>query len=296
MLRFSHLKKEWIPLQTVIFAKKNNVELKGDFYKSPRSDATKTIIYFHGGGLIWGLRNDLPEAYRNLFLEAGYHFFAVDYRLAPETKLPGIYEDAQDAILWFEANARAEFGVSNAFVLFGRSAGAYLALQLAADATLPNADAVLSFYGYPSIRADWYQTPSAHYAKLPTIPADLKDALVGQGELTEGFIEKRYALYIYCRQTGKWLDEVFGSANAADLDAFCLEEMRDFSFLPPVFIAHSTTDQDVPYSEAEKLAKTTFESKLYTVRDLEHDFDKNTDAGLPAYKQALAFLDQFNQE
>lgn len=295
MLRFSHQKKEWIPLQTVIFAKKNNVELKGDFYKSPRSDAAKTIIYFHGGGLIWGLRNDLPEDYRHLLLEAGYHFFAVDYRLAPETKLPDIYEDAQDAILWFEANAHTEFGVSNAFVLFGRSAGAYLALQLAADAMLPNADAVLSFYGYPSIRADWYQTPSAHYAKLPTISAELKDALIGQDELTEGFIEKRYALYIYCRQTGKWLDEVFGSINESNLDAFCLEKMRDFSFLPPVFIAHSMTDQDVPYSEAEKLAKSIFESEFYTVHDLEHDFDKNTVDGLPAYKQAVAFLDTYTK-
>ncbi|MBC1475967.1 alpha/beta hydrolase [Listeria grandensis] len=280
-------------MQTIIFAQKNNVELKGDFYPSPRSDASKTIIYFHGGGLIWGLRNDLPETYRNLFLEAGYHFFAVDYRLAPETKLPALYEDVQDAILWFEANARAAFGVSNAFILFGRSAGAYLALQAAADATLPNADAVLSFYGYASIAGSWYQKPSAHYAKLPAIPVDLKKALVQRHELAEGFIEKRYALYIYCRQTGTWLDEVFGLHQDSDLDAFCLEEMRDFSFLPPVFIAHSTADQDVPYSEAEKIAQTTFQNELFTVRDLEHDFDKNIDDGLPAYQQALRFLEAY---
>lgn len=280
-------------MQTIIFAKKNGLALKGYFYKSPRPDATKTIIYFHGGGLIWGLRNDLPEVYRNLFLESGYHFFAVDYRLAPETKLPALYEDVQDAISWFEANARAEFGVGNAFILFGRSAGAYLALQAAADATLPNADAVLSFYGYASISGAWYQNPSPHYAKLPTIPAELKDALTSKSELTEGFIEKRYALYIYCRQTGQWLDEVLGSHQDADIDAFSLEDMRDFSFLPPVFIAHSTTDKDVPYTEAEKIAQTTFQNELFTVQNLEHDFDSNIDDGLPAYKRALLFLEEY---
>lgn len=280
-------------MQTIIFAEKNGLALKGDFYPSPRPDAAKTIIYFHGGGLIWGLRNDLPETYRNLFLEAGYHFFAVDYRLAPETKLPAIYEDVQDAISWFEANARAEFGVANAFILFGRSAGAYLALQAASDATLPTADAVLSFYGYASIDGSWYQNPSPHYAKLPTIPADLKTALTGKTELTEGYIEKRYALYIYCRQKGQWLDEVFGPHQDADIDAFSLEDMRDFSFLPPVFIAHSTTDKDVPYTEAEKIAQTTFQNELFTVQNLEHDFDSNIDDGLPAYKQALRFLEEY---
>ncbi|EUJ40514.1 hypothetical protein PWEIH_03786 [Listeria weihenstephanensis FSL R9-0317] len=283
-------------MQTITFAHKNGLDLKGDFYRSTRPDASKTIIYFHGGGLIWGLRNDLPEVYRDLFLEAGYHFFAVDYRLAPETKLSAIYEDVQDAISWFEANARAEFGVPSAFILFGRSAGAYLALQAAADATLPSAAAVLSFYGYASITGSWYQNPSPHYAKLPTIPEDFKEALTGNSELTEGFIEKRYALYIYCRQTGKWLNEIFGPHTDTDLDPFSLEDMRDFSFLPPIFIAHSTTDNDVPYSEAEKIAQTTFQNKLFTVQNLEHDFDKNTDDGMPAYKQAISFLRELEDE
>ena len=40
-----------------------------------------------------GSRDMLPEDERERFLEEGYVIVAIDYRLAPETKLPQILEE-----------------------------------------------------------------------------------------------------------------------------------------------------------------------------------------------------------
>lgn len=66
------------------YATHSSLTLSASFYRSTANLKNETIIYFHGGGLIWGDRDDLPQAYIDLFLKAGYHLLTVDYPLAPE--------------------------------------------------------------------------------------------------------------------------------------------------------------------------------------------------------------------
>ena len=40
------------------------------------------IVYYHGGGFLYGERGDLPEPYIDMITAAGYTLVAVDYPLA----------------------------------------------------------------------------------------------------------------------------------------------------------------------------------------------------------------------
>ncbi|WP_163651934.1 alpha/beta hydrolase [Listeria sp. PSOL-1] len=285
--------------KTLTYAKREALDLKADFYRSEKTDA-RTIIYFHGGGLIYGTRYDLPEEYIQLFLESGYHLLACDYRLAPETKLPQIYQDASDAVFWFKQNARQELGLTNDdFALFGRSSGAFLAINLASDPALPKPFAILSFYGYSSLKSTWVRTENLFFKKYPAISATLCNAMILPHEIAEGAVEKRFALYLYSKQSGEWLSMVAGiPINQKLMDTYSLDPEQDFHFLPPIFLAHSLSDPDVPAVESEKLANGTLYHEFYQVEDLPHDFDTDTtkEEGALAYKAAIRFLGQLKDK
>lgn len=100
--------------------------------RRPMAHATNGvgIVYLHGGGLLYGQRNDLPEPYVSLLLRHGYTLVCVDYPLAPQVGVSQINRCVRglwDAVT--EACA-TNLGLSR-FVVCGRSAGAYLALRLA---------------------------------------------------------------------------------------------------------------------------------------------------------------------
>ncbi|WP_167629501.1 hypothetical protein [Listeria valentina] len=122
--------------------------------------------------------------------------------------------------------------------------------------------------------------------------------MIRQTPLTAGSVDTRYPLYVYSRQSGKWLDLVFGeNYSEADLKPFELDPERDFHFLPPVFLAHSFADEDVPIEESEKIKNGTLVSELFTVRDLPHDFDTHTAGaeGRMAYDAAIRFLQEIKK-
>lgn len=64
-------------------------------------------MWIHGGALIFGSRATIPADENDLFLRAGYITVSIDYRLAPETKLPAILEDVEDAYRWVREKDRS---------------------------------------------------------------------------------------------------------------------------------------------------------------------------------------------
>ena len=48
------------------------------------------ILYFHGGGLLFGTRTDLPKLHLTALTEAGYCIAACDYQLDPAVKIDRI--------------------------------------------------------------------------------------------------------------------------------------------------------------------------------------------------------------
>ncbi len=93
------------------------------------------LVFFHGGGFVFGDLDTHDGVCRLLCRHSGAHILAVDYRLAPENPFPAAVEDARAALRWAFANA-SQLGVdSNNIGVGGDSAGGNLAAvvsQLAA--------------------------------------------------------------------------------------------------------------------------------------------------------------------
>jgi acetyl esterase/lipase len=91
--------EENVRKRTYTYKTVESCEIKADVYGA--SDTTRPVVmWIHGGALIMGSRGPMDKALLAKLLKAGYAVVSIDYRLAPETKLPAILEDLQDACKW----------------------------------------------------------------------------------------------------------------------------------------------------------------------------------------------------
>ena len=118
--------------------------------------------------------------YLRRYLEAGFVVISIDYRLAPETKLPQIIEDLQDAFRWVRKTGPEAFQIDPQRVaVTGGSAGGYLTL-MAGCCVQPPPQCLVSFYGYGDIVGEWYAKPNEFYLREPAVPKEVAYASVGQ--------------------------------------------------------------------------------------------------------------------
>lgn len=258
------------------YANLGELDLKASFYRSKKAETDRTILYFHGGGLLYGQRHDLPDTYISAFLDAGYHFLTFDYPLAPESKLPAILKNAKRGTRWFLDHAEPHLQLDQSdYILFGRSAGAYLCYLMAADEELTRPEKLIAFYGYTSLSHQAFTQPSLHYKQFPQLPENVINRLIKPHPISEAPLQTRFALYLYARQSGKWVNMLLDSPKDSRL--FEVTE-NQLTHLPPTFIAHSIEDQDVPYELAEYLCLKIPDVYLHTLLKGEHDFDRNTES------------------
>ncbi len=93
------------------------------------------IVYYHGGGWVFGSLDSVDATLRLLAVETGYSVLSIDYRLAPENPFPAGVEDSWDAYLWAADNRAALTGNADAaLVVMGDSAGGNLAAVVALEA------------------------------------------------------------------------------------------------------------------------------------------------------------------
>lgn len=102
--------------------------LQGEWSVAPGSDATRVLMFFHGGGYCSGSivshRRMVTEAGR----AAGMRTLAIAYRLAPEHPFPAAYDDALTAWRFLRNQAIP----ASKIAIGGDSAGAGLAVALIA--------------------------------------------------------------------------------------------------------------------------------------------------------------------
>jgi acetyl esterase/lipase len=82
-------------------------------------------MWMHGGALILGNRKGIVRPFHAGLLEQGYVIVSIGYRLAPETKLPAIIGDVQDAWKWMREQAQ-RFGIDRDRIANRRSVGGRL--------------------------------------------------------------------------------------------------------------------------------------------------------------------------
>jgi acetyl esterase len=85
------------------------------------------LVFFHGGGFVYGDLDTHDGVCRLLCRHAGAHVLAVDYRLAPENPFPAAVEDARAALRWAFAHARELGADPRRIGVGGDSAGGNLA-------------------------------------------------------------------------------------------------------------------------------------------------------------------------
>ena len=118
------------------------------------------IVYNHGGGFVIADKETYDGGARGLAKQAQAVVVSVDYRRAPEHKLPAPWDDALAAYRWTLANAAALGGDPHRVALAGESAGGNLAVATAVaarDAKLTMPVHVVSVYPIAQTRLD---TPS----------------------------------------------------------------------------------------------------------------------------------------
>ncbi len=100
----------------------------------PRGAANAPVIVsIHGGLLMAGDRRE--DAFvGQRFAAAGYVTAVISYRLSPQASHPAHIEDTAAAFAWVKRNIRQHGGDPDRILVTGHSAGAYLAMLLAADA------------------------------------------------------------------------------------------------------------------------------------------------------------------
>lgn len=279
--------------QNFLYSKLDELDLSMTFYSNPNDTSVKaTLLYFHGGGLLYGTRDDLPESYCELLVENGYNLLTVDYPLAPEVKLPTIMNCLIEAVDWFLKNHQTVLGLdSSDYFLFGRSAGGFLAYLLSARHSLPEQKGLISFYGYYDLTNPAFSQPSSYYNQFPKIAPMTAQAMIQPKPIAAVSINERFSLYLSGRQFGNWLSYLVNTPS--EKETFSLSD-TELAKLPPVFLAHSSADQDVPVElsrdASNKIPNVTYEE----VEKLPHDFDGDItkSEGLQVYSALIAWLDQ----
>ncbi|MEH7248223.1 alpha/beta hydrolase [Neobacillus niacini] len=283
--------------QTIVYKNKNNCTIKADFYRTLKKQAP-VVVYIHGGGLIWGSREDISEEMVKLFIDNGLAVFSIDYRLAPESKLSDILEDIQDALFWLESEGKKQFSIDpRRIAVVGGSAGGFLSLCTGTFKNKPRA--IVSLYGYGDISVKWAINPSTFYLQKELIPRQLAFKLLSNTILTEGPIRDRYLIYLYARQQGVWIEEITGInpfTNNEALLKFCpLHNVTEE--YPPTLFLHGTMDTDVPYEQSvfmrAALVKKGVYTRLITIPNGEHVFEK--DFYDPIVQNALEQMIEFLQ-
>ena len=89
------------------------------------------LVFAHGGGWVFGNLDSHDVLCAQLAIGAGIAVFAIDYRLAPEARFPGAFDDVAAGLKWVAANG-ASVGIDPAkLAIGGDSAGGNLAAAVA---------------------------------------------------------------------------------------------------------------------------------------------------------------------
>lgn len=89
------------------------------------------LVYFHGGGWVFGDLESSDNVCRYFSSKAGIIVVSVGYRLAPEHKYPAAFLDAVDSVKWTFRNVKMLNGDSSRIAVGGESSGGNLAAATA---------------------------------------------------------------------------------------------------------------------------------------------------------------------
>ncbi|MFI6041726.1 alpha/beta hydrolase [Nocardia sp. NPDC051321] len=198
-----------------------------------------TILYFHGGGFVYGSPETAMPLTANLVTRTGFRAYSVDYRLAPEHPFPAAIDDALSAY-----RALLDSGEHPSTIAFaGDSAGGGLTVTTcltARDAGLPMPAAIVAF----SPGLDMTRTGESMDTKADTDPL-----------FTRASLEHTGAMYLDGHDPHQPL---LSPATLADLSGF-----------PPMLLQAGTNDMIL--DDATRLAARARAAGVDVILDITAD-------------------------
>ena len=288
-------------LKTYVYKKVGDLEIKADVYQYDDDKVRPVVLWIHGGALINGHRAGIDRRVRKMAWENGYVLVSIDYRLAPETKLPYIIADVEDAFRWLRNEGPKSFHIDpDRIAVAGGSAGGYLTLTSGFRVS-PRPKVLLAFWGYGDLVGDWYSKPSQHPRHQPFFKLNRDEAWkqVSGPPVSDSRLRKGNggAFYKYCRQHGTWPTAVTGWDPKKESEKFFefMPVKNVDSKYPPSVLIHGTVDTDVPYQQsvmmADEFKKHGVVHELISLKGGEHGLAgadrKEIDV---AYRRAFEFL------
>lgn len=228
-------------------------------YYEPKNKATSAaaLVWIHGGGYVIGSADTDEILCRRIASETGSVVASVDYRLAPETKAPGLIEDCYAALRWVHSSA-SDLGVDTSRVAVGgASAGGGLAACLAI------------------LARDRGEFPVAYqlliYPMLDDRTCSSRHAHPFAGEF----------LWTASDNVFGWTSILGHEPGGADVSPYtAAARVEDTSGLPPAFISVGALDlfleEDVDY--ARRLISTGVPTELHVYPGAYHAYDLNAEA------------------
>jgi acetyl esterase len=186
-------------------------------------------ILIHGGGFDEGSRSTNVRPLFEPLADAGFAWFSIDYRMAPEFRFPEARADVDAAIRWLKSHAGEYHVDARRIVLIGESAGGFL-VNYAGTHETPETKvaAVVDIYG------------PVDYAKLAELRRDHPE---------------RFNMASIKRHAAKGGSSRFFGAE--QLDAPGLAKLREISpifavhnGMPPFLAIHGNKDDQVVYEQS----------------------------------------------
>ncbi len=269
--------------QTYVYKTVGTLEIKADVYPAPRSASLHpVVVWIHGGALINGGRQRDPGPEQDFIRTVngfGCVFVSIDYRLAPETKLPDIVGDVVDAFRWIREWGPALFAADpSRIAVVGSSAGGYLTLT-AGFKVKPAPVALVSLWGYGDLVGPWYSEPSTQPRHLDYKPTreeawrEVSGPPIANASDRAGNGKK---FYQFCRQHGEWPKAVSGWNPHTEMEKFFpyMAIKNVTAAFPPTLLVHGTADTDVPHEQsvmmAAELARHGIPHRFISVPGAEH--------------------------
>jgi acetyl esterase/lipase len=100
---FAALGDQFPPPASAAFERIDAGGVPGEWVSMPNSDPSRVLLYFHGGGYVFGSAATHRGLVARLCQSAATRALSLDYRLAPEHRFPAAVEDAVTSYRWLLA-------------------------------------------------------------------------------------------------------------------------------------------------------------------------------------------------